>query len=81
MEKGGRHRGGGETSGEEALKQALALPKASYRWIPEAQPTRRTVEINIQDYISETSQERPERFGKTIKMPTFERPEKKLDFQ
>jgi hypothetical protein len=70
----------GEKSGEEALNQALALTQASYRWIPEAEPTRRSVSINIQDYISRNSV-REQRFGKTIKMPAFDRPEKKLDFQ
>lgn len=67
----------GEKSGEEALNQALGLSKTSYRWIPQAAPSRRSMNIDIQDYISRTSQER---FGKTIKMPTRLKPEKKLDF-
>ena len=71
----------GDKTGETALTFALGLPEASYRWIPDAAPSRRSVQINIQDYIAKQAPVRDERFGKTIKMPTYQRPEKKLDFQ
>jgi hypothetical protein len=71
----------GVKSGEEALQHALSLEKASYRWIPDAAPPERTDRINIQEFVSKVPKKSEERFGKTIKMPTFERKEKKLDFQ
>jgi hypothetical protein len=70
-----------DKTGEPALTFALGLAEASYRWIPDAAPSRKSVQINIQDYIAKQTPVREERFGKTIKMPTFQRQERKLDFQ
>jgi hypothetical protein len=72
-----------DKTGEEALDVALGLDEASYRWIPDAAPSRRSVNISIQDYVSRISPagEQQQRFGKTIKIPNYQRPEKKLDFQ
>jgi hypothetical protein len=71
----------GDKKGEEALTHALALDKPSYRWIPDAEPAERNLQINIQEYISRHSKSGEERFGKTIKMALYEKKEKKLDFQ
>ena len=68
-----------ETTGEEALKHGLALEQAAYRWIPDAAPSRRSVNISIEDFISQNSP-REERAGKTIKMAVYERTEKKTEF-
>ena len=68
-------------SGKDALDHALQLDEASYRWIPDAEPTDRNTNLDIQEYVSQTSKGEQERFGKTIKMPNFEKKEKKLDFQ
>jgi hypothetical protein len=67
------------STGEEALKRALALNQASYRWIPDAAPPERTVNINIEEYIA-SHLPRGVRAGKTIKMAVYERTEKRNEF-
>ena len=66
--------------GEEALDRAMTLTDSSYRWIADAEPTKPTLRIDIRDYLARRSQA-PEARYKTIRMATYQRPEKKFDFQ
>jgi pSer/pThr/pTyr-binding forkhead associated (FHA) protein len=70
----------GDKSGEEAVDHALALTDSSYRWIPDAEPTQATIKVSIADYIAGRSQTREVRY-KTIRMATYQKRERKLDFQ
>ena len=70
----------GEKSGEEAVDHALGLADSSYRWIPDAEPTQAAMKVAIADYIAGRSQTREVR-SKTIRMATYQKREKKLDFQ
>jgi len=71
----------GEKTGEEALDRALSMSEAAYRWIPDAEPTKAGVKINIQEYVSQRTKSTEARFGKTIKIDIHDKKEKKLDFQ
>jgi hypothetical protein len=66
-------------SGEDALKRALALDQAAYRWIPEAAPSQRTININIGEFLNRNAP-MEDRVGKTIKMAVYDRSEKKTEF-
>jgi hypothetical protein len=70
----------GAQKGEEVITAALDMKEAAYRWIPDAEPTEQTAPIDIRDYILRRTQGPDTRF-KTIKMATYQRKEKKLDFQ
>jgi pSer/pThr/pTyr-binding forkhead associated (FHA) protein len=70
----------GEKSGEGAVDHALTLADSSYRWIPDAEPTQATTKLAIADYIAGRSQTREVRY-KTIRMATYQKREKKLNFQ
>ncbi len=70
----------GEKSGEGAVDYALALADSSYRWIPDAEPTQATIKVAIADYLSNRTQAQEIRY-KTIRMATYQKRERKLDFQ
>ncbi len=70
----------GDKSGEEVVDQALGLADSSYRWIPDAEPTQVTMQAPIADYIARRSQTQEVRY-KTIRMATYQKRERKLDFQ
>jgi hypothetical protein len=70
----------GDKSGETAVDHALTLADSSYRWIPDAEPSQEMVHIDIGEYIAGRSQTREVRY-KTIRMATYQKRERKLDFQ
>jgi hypothetical protein len=72
---------GAGKSPEEALDRAWLLADSSYRWTPDEAPEKETLQLDIQDYISNRSQTREVKF-KTLRLETFQKRErKKLDFQ
>jgi hypothetical protein len=73
----------GDETGEKALRKALGLADSSYRWIPDADPPRRTVSIKIDDFTTgaAATPSLDDRASKTIKIPNASRPQKKLDYQ
>ncbi|MCE0484636.1 MAG: FHA domain-containing protein [Methylacidiphilales bacterium] len=71
---------GGKLDGDVALDQAFKLQGASYGWIPGAEPSRKTLEVDMQEYVHRSGIVTDSRFGKTIRMPSYqERQEKKVD--
>jgi pSer/pThr/pTyr-binding forkhead associated (FHA) protein len=69
-----------EKTGEAAVDHALALADSSYRWIPDAEPTQATIQAPIADYLAGRTQAQEIRY-KTIRMATYQKRERKLDFQ
>ena len=74
------HAAAGQTEGKEALDRAFALKGSSYGWIQGAEPAKKDLEIDMQEYMHTNSIGLDQRMGKTIRMsvPT-ERKEKKLE--
>ena len=74
------HAAAGKVEGAEALDRAFELKGSSYGWIQGAEPAKKDVEIDMQEYMHKNAIALDARFGKTIRMalPT-ERREKKLD--
>jgi hypothetical protein len=70
----------GNKSGEDALDEAITMKDSAYRWIPDAEPSHASCSVDIREYMLRRSQA-PETRYKTIKMASYERKEKKLDFQ
>jgi hypothetical protein len=70
----------GEKMGEAAVDHALGLADSSYRWIPNAEPTQATSKVVIADYLAGRSQTQEVRY-KTIRMATYQKRERKLDYQ
>jgi hypothetical protein len=67
-------------TGEEALDRAWLLTDSSYRWIPDAKPSAETMAVEIEDYLETREQTREVRF-KTIRLETYQKRDRKLDFQ
>ena len=74
------HAANGKLQGIDALNRAFELKGSSYGWIQGAEPSKRDLEIDMQEYMHTNSIGLGQRMGKTIRMqlPT-ERKEKKLD--
>ncbi len=70
----------GEKTGEPAVDHALGLADSSYRWIPDAEPTQETTKVAIAEYLASRTQAQEIRY-KTIRMATYQKRERKLDFQ
>lgn len=72
--------GGAKLEGDKALEQAFHLQGSSYGWIPGAEPARKNLEADMQEYLHKHSIAKDPRFGKTIRMPMpNDRREKKVD--
>jgi hypothetical protein len=70
----------GKAEGEPALNQAFQLKGSSYGWIAGAEPPKKNLETDMQEYLHKNDIGQDSRLGKTIRMPTqSERREKKLD--
>src|SRR5476649_2478876 len=74
------HAAAGKIEGTEALDHAFELKGSSYGWIQGAEPAKKDIEVDMQEYMHKNSIGLDQRFGKTIRMalPT-ERKEKKLE--
>jgi hypothetical protein len=74
------HAAAGKVEGTEALDRAFALKGSSYGWIQGAEPAKKDLEIDMQEYMHKNPIGLEQRPGKTIRMsvPTPPR-EKKLD--
>ena len=74
------HAVAGKMEGAGALDRAFELKGSSYGWIQGAEPPKKDLEIDMQEYMHKNSIGLDQRFGKTIRMaiPT-ERKEKKLE--
>jgi hypothetical protein len=74
------HAAAGKIEGPEALDRAFELKGSSYGWIQGAEPAKRDVELDMQEYMHKNAIALDARFGKTIRMALpNERKEKKLD--
>src|SRR5277367_1878614 len=74
------HAVAGKIEGAAALDRAFQLKGSSYGWISGAEPAKKDLEVDMQEYLHKNSIGVDQRFGKTIRMsmPT-ERKEKKLE--
>jgi hypothetical protein len=74
------HAAAGKIEGTEALDRAFGLKGSSYGWIQSAEPAKRDIEVDMQEYVHQHAIGFDTRFGKTIRMaiPT-ERKEKRLE--
>jgi hypothetical protein len=74
------HAAAGKIEGTAALDRAFELKGSSYGWIQGAEPAKKDLDVDMQEYMHKNSIGLDQRFGKTIRMamPT-ERKEKKLD--
>jgi hypothetical protein len=74
------HAKAGKLDGADAVDRAFALQGSSYGWIPDAEPPKKDLEVDMQECLHKTTGGRDPRFGKTIRMTLpNERKEKKLD--
>ena len=70
----------GKTEGMPALDQAFQLKGSSYGWIPGAEPPKRNLDEDMQQYLHKNGIGQDARFGKTIRMPMpSDRRERKLE--
>jgi FHA domain/Domain of unknown function (DUF4388) len=74
------HAVAGKTEGAEALDHAFELKGSSYGWIQGAEPAKKDIDVDMQEYMHKNSIGLNLHSGKTIRMalPT-QRKEKKLD--
>ena len=74
------HAVAGKIEGTAALDRAFEIKGASYGWIQGAEPPKKDLDVDMQEYMHKHSIGLDQRFGKTIRMslPT-ERKEKKLE--
>ena len=74
------HAAAGAVEGTGALDRAFELKGSSYGWIQGAEPAKKDLEVDMQEYMHKNSIGLDQRFGKTIRMtvPT-DRKEKKLE--
>ena len=69
-----------KAEGEAALDQAFQLKGSSYGWMPGTEPSKKNLELDMQQYLHKNAVGQDARFGKTIRMPMpTDRKEKKLD--
>jgi hypothetical protein len=76
------HAAAGKIEGTAALDRALELKGSSYGWIQGAEPPKKDLEVDMQEYMHKNSIGLDQRFGKTIRMalPTDpKKNEKKLE--
>ncbi len=70
----------GKEEGSTALDQAFNLNGSSYGWNPGAEPPKKNLDEDMQQYLHKNGIGQDSRFGKTIRMPMpTDRKEKKLD--
>lgn len=70
----------GNEEGQSALDLAFQLKASSYGWIPGAEPEKKNLEVDMQEYLRRNGLGQDPRFGKTIRMPMqTERRERKLE--
>ena len=70
----------GKLEGATVLDQAFELKGSSYGWISGAEPPKKNLEVDMQEYLHKHAIGQDARFGKTIRMPMpTDRKEKKLD--
>ncbi len=62
------HAAAGPVEGKEALDRAFALKGSSYGWIQGAEPAKKDLEIDMQEYMLTNSIGLDQRMGKTIRM-------------
>ena len=74
------HAVAGKIEGAAALDHAFELKGSSYGWIQGAEPPKKDLDVDMQEYMHKNSIGLDQRFGKTIRMalPT-DRKEKKLE--
>jgi len=74
------HAAAGKTEGIAALNRAFELKGSSYGWIQGAEPAKKDLDVDMQEYMHKNSIGLDQRFGKTIRMSlATERKEKKLE--
>ena len=74
------HAAAGEIKGTAALDRAFELKGSSYGWIQGAEPAKKDLEVDMQEYMHKNSIGLDQRFGKTIRMSApADRKEKKLE--
>jgi hypothetical protein len=75
------HAAAGKLDGIEALNRAFQLKGSSYGWIQGAEPAKKDLNVDMQEYMHKNSIGLDQRFGKTIRMaiPTAIPKEKKLE--
>ena len=74
------HAVAGKIEGSAALDRAFAIKGSSYGWIQGAEPPKKDLEVDMQEYMHKNSLGQGLRFGKTIRMTMpSERKEKKLE--
>jgi hypothetical protein len=74
------HAAAGKLEGTEALTRAFELKGSSYGWIQGAEPAKKDIDVDMQEYMHKNSIGLDQRSGKTIRMalPTQPR-ERKLE--
>jgi hypothetical protein len=71
---------GGKREGEAALDHAFEMQNSFYGWMPGAEPRKKNLEIDMQEYLHKHSIKKNQNFGKTIRMgPSIERRQRKLE--
>jgi len=74
------HAAAGALEGKEALDRGFALKGSSYGWIQGAEPPKKDLEIDMQEYLHANSIGLDQRMGKTIRMALPTEPKvKKLE--
>jgi len=75
------HAVAGKIEGTVALDRAFDLKGSSYGWISGAEPAKKDIEVDMQEYMHKNSIGLDSRFGKTIRMspPAIERKEKRFE--
>ncbi len=77
------HASAGKVDGAAALARAFEIKGSSYGWISGAEPAKRDLEVDMQEYLHQLAIVPDQRFGKTIRMQpapsAAERKEKKVE--
>jgi len=75
------HAAAGKIEGSDALNRAFDLKGSSYGWIQGAEPAKKDLDVDMQEYMHKNSIGLDQRFGKTIRMaiPSGAPKEKKLE--
>jgi hypothetical protein len=74
------HAAAGKLEGSAALDRSFELKGSSYGWIQGAEPAKKDLDIDMQEYMHKNSVGLDQRFGKTIRMAIPSAPrEKKLE--
>lgn len=71
---------GGKLEGEAAVEHVFEMKGTSYGWMPGAEPPKKNVDVDMQEYLHKHSATQDSRFGKTIRMPVVtDRTQKKTE--